>query len=92
MTARAYTLAFVALLVLTAVSFGVSMVDLGHFGVPVALAIATVKATVVALIFMHLLKAPFAYRITLVLGIAFMLLLIAFTMLDLLTRWTLNAT
>lgn len=92
MTARAYTAAFVALLVLTAASFGVSMLDLGHLGVPVALAIATAKGLIVALVFMHLLRAPFAYRLTLILGVAFMLLLLAFTLLDLATRWTVSAT
>lgn len=86
MTARAYTLAFAALLALTALSFGVSMIDLGRFGMTVALVIAAIKGTTVALVFMHLLKAPFAYRITLVFGAIFITLLLAFTMLDLMTR------
>jgi cytochrome c oxidase subunit 4 len=45
---------FVALLVLTAVTVLVSYVDLGLWNTVVALLIASVKASLVALFFMHL--------------------------------------
>ena len=43
-----------ALLVLTGVTVAVSTVDLGVFNVPVALLIASTKATLVLLFFMHM--------------------------------------
>ncbi|MFN0057444.1 MAG: cytochrome C oxidase subunit IV family protein [Planctomycetota bacterium] len=43
-----------ALLVLTVVTVGVSYIDLGRMNVVVAMAVATVKAALVALFFMHL--------------------------------------
>lgn len=43
-----------SLLVLTGVTVGVSYFDMGFFNVPIALMIASTKATVVLLFFMHL--------------------------------------
>ena len=52
---RSYFAVFITLLALTALTTGVSFVDLGGIGnVAVALAIAVIKATLVALYFMHL--------------------------------------
>jgi cytochrome c oxidase subunit 4 len=44
----------ISLLVLTGVTVGVSYFDMGFFNVPIALMIASTKATVVLLFFMHL--------------------------------------
>ena len=44
-----------ALMVMTAVTVGVSFIHLGGWNVVVALTIASIKATLVALVFMHLL-------------------------------------
>jgi cytochrome c oxidase subunit 4 len=49
-----YIAVWVALLVLTGVTVAVSYVDLGIMNVVVALVIASVKASLVALFFMHL--------------------------------------
>ncbi len=51
---RSYIIVWLALLVLTAVTWGVSYVNLGMGNVAVALLIASVKAALVALFFMHL--------------------------------------
>lgn len=52
---RAYLAIFAALLVLTTLTVVVARLDLGgSAGIVIALAIASVKATLVALIFMHL--------------------------------------
>jgi cytochrome c oxidase subunit IV len=50
------TLGFVlvSLLVLTGITVGVSYVHMGFFNVPIALMIASTKATIVLLFFMHL--------------------------------------
>ena len=51
---------FAALMVLTFITVAATWVDLGWFNLPIAMAIATVKATLVALYFMHLrYDAPF---------------------------------
>ena len=49
-----YTLTLVALLILTGMTVGAAYIDLGSGNVVVALVIATIKATLVALFFMHL--------------------------------------
>ncbi len=51
---RAYIIVWLALLVLTAVTWGVSYINLGMGNVAAALSIASVKAGLVALYFMHL--------------------------------------
>lgn len=51
---RTYLLIWAALVVLTVVTVAVSRIDLGSFNTLVAIAIATLKASLVALFFMHL--------------------------------------
>jgi cytochrome c oxidase subunit 4 len=48
-----YALIGITLLVMTGVTYGVSLIDLGPLNTIVALCIATFKATLVVLIFMH---------------------------------------
>ncbi len=45
---------YAGLMILTAVTVGVSRIDLGEMNIVVALAVAVVKGTLVALFFMHL--------------------------------------
>jgi len=51
---RTYIKTFAALIVLTVLTWQVSTINLGMLNVVVALAIASVKASLVALFFMHL--------------------------------------
>ena len=51
---RTYIIVWISLLILTAVTWWVSYVNLGMGNVAVALLIASVKAALVALFFMHL--------------------------------------
>ncbi len=51
---RTYIIVWIALLILTGVTWGVSYINLGMGNVTVALLIASVKAALVALFFMHL--------------------------------------
>ena len=51
---RTYGLVWVLLLLLTATTVVVASIDMGFLNVAAALAIATVKASLVALYFMHL--------------------------------------
>ncbi|MDO8795247.1 MAG: cytochrome C oxidase subunit IV family protein [Vicinamibacterales bacterium] len=77
-TIRSYVMVFAALLVLTGVTVGVSYVHLESIGERVALAlvVAGIKASLVALIFMHLkAERPMIYY---ALGLTAVLLVVAF--------------
>ena len=51
---RTYIVIWAVLMILIGLTAGVSFINLGEFSGPVALAIASVKALLVALFFMHL--------------------------------------
>lgn len=73
---------WLVLIVLTAVTVGVTYVDLGPFNLWVALGVALVKASLVALYFMHLkYDSPFNGLI-LIASLAFVVLFIGITLLD----------
>ena len=55
-------------------------------GAAVALGIALLKATLVALVFMEILVEPFTVRVTLVTAFAFVVLLVFFVVADVVTR------
>jgi len=94
--ARVYVRVFAALLVLTAATVGVAFSDLGGGRLHVlnalaAISIAVAKATLVILYFMH---ARYSSRLTWVFvgaGVFWLLILIALTMSDMLTRHWLPA-
>jgi cytochrome c oxidase subunit 4 len=71
-----------ALLALTAATVAVARVDLGAANVAVALAIATVKATLVALYFMHLRYEHRFHLVVLVGSVLFAVLFAAFVLFD----------
>lgn len=76
-----------ALLVLTATTVGAAFVNLGPFNPIVALLIATIKATLVVLFFMHVKGA--SEKLTgavVVAGFFFFFILIALSLADYLTR------
>ena len=83
---RTYLLVFVALLALTALTVAVAEIDLGAFNTVAALAIASMKALLVALFFMHLRSSPFITRVAIAGAVAFVLLLLGGTLDDVLTR------
>jgi cytochrome c oxidase subunit 4 len=89
--ARRYYVVWIALLVLTAVTVVVGRVHLEHgLGLLVAIVIATVKATLVALFFMHLWDHGGANRLVLVTSLFFVLLLLGLTLLDNASRFSLT--
>lgn len=77
---------WIILMVLTAVTVYVSYVDVGMFNIVVAMGVASIKATLVALFFMHL---KFEDGITwgfALFPIALLFLLIGMTIVDTFTR------
>lgn len=82
-----YFAVFFALLVGTGLTVFAATLDLGAFNAPVALGIATVKATLVALFFMHVYHASERLTKLVVIGaLFFLLLLLGLTMSDYISR------
>jgi len=82
-----YFAVFFALLVGTGLTVFAATLDLGRFNAAVALGIATVKATLVALFFMHVWHASEKLTKLVVIGaLFFLLLLLGLTMTDYATR------
>lgn len=87
-TTRTYFSTWVALLVLTGLSFGISLLPLGVVELPIALAIAAAKGGLVAAFFMHLASGQFSYRFVLLVSGLFLAIMMAFTVADVATRDT----
>jgi cytochrome c oxidase subunit 4 len=83
---RTYLAVFFALLVLTAVTTAVAFLDLGPLNTVAALGIALVKATVVALYFMHVKYSPRLVALSCAVGLVWLGLLFALTIADYDTR------
>jgi cytochrome c oxidase subunit 4 len=82
-----YFAVFAALLVGTALTVFAATLDLGAFNAPVALTIATVKATLVALFFMHVYHASEKLtKLVVIAALFFLTLLLGLTMSDYATR------
>ena len=79
------------LMVLTGVTVFASYIEMGDFNIVVALLIATVKATLVVLFFMHLYYSSKLTKVTMIAAIFFLFLLLALSLTDYLTRsWMTN--
>ncbi|MGH8014812.1 MAG: cytochrome C oxidase subunit IV family protein [Candidatus Zixiibacteriota bacterium] len=75
-----------ALLVLTAITVAVAQYHFGEFNLLIAMLVAEIKATLVALYFMHLRYDSRMYAIVFVGSLMFLAVFITFTMLDTLRR------
>ncbi|MDQ5857597.1 MAG: cytochrome C oxidase subunit IV family protein [Acidobacteriota bacterium] len=83
---KVYFAVFAALLVLTAITTAVAFVDLGPWNTVVALGIAFLKATLVALFFMHVRYSTRLTQITVAGGLFWLAILIVLTLSDFLSR------
>lgn len=73
---------FATLIALTAITVAVSYFDFGPFNLMVALGVATIKAALVALWFMHLRYDSGLNAVIFLVGVAFLGLFLAITMID----------
>lgn len=73
---------FAALMVLTVLTVAAAQIDLGTANLLIALAIATLKASLVALYFMHLRYDNPFYALIFVVGLLFLAFFLALTLLD----------
>ena len=86
-TPKTYLVVFLALQALTGLTVSLPhLVQLGHLDVPVALAIASAKALLVIMIFMHLWYSPKLNWLSMIGAVLFLAILISLTMADYLTR------
>jgi cytochrome c oxidase subunit 4 len=83
---RTYVLMLLALLVLTATTVAVAFQDLGVLNDIAALTIAVTKMLLVVLFFMHAKYSTRLTKIVIVSGIAWLLILIGFTLSDYMSR------
>jgi cytochrome c oxidase subunit IV len=90
MPVRTNIAVFVALLLLLLATVGAAKLPLGDWHFPVAMAIATAKAVLIVLFFMHLLHS---HRLAMVISVSSFLwlaIMIALTLNDYLTRGSLE--
>ena len=86
---KSYVGIFAALMVLTVVTVLVAYVNLGQLNKVVALGIASLKATLVILYFMHVKYSSRLTKLVVVSGFFFLVILLGLTMVDYGSReWT----
>jgi cytochrome c oxidase subunit IV len=83
---RIYVAIFFALALLTVVTVLAAGRDFGSFNTLIALAIATIKATLVILFFMHVRYSPRLTTLVLLSGFVFLAILIFLTASDYISR------
>jgi cytochrome c oxidase subunit 4 len=84
---KLYVSIWIALMCLTVITAGVAFIDLGPLNTVVALCIATLKAVLVVLIFMHVKYASEKLiKAVVISAIFFLFLLLALSMADYTTR------
>jgi cytochrome c oxidase subunit 4 len=85
-TKKQYALIFGILMVLTLATTAIGMIDLGRLNVVVALVIATIKALLVVLFFMHIYWSSKLNKLVVVSGVAWLALMLWLTLTDVFSR------
>ena len=81
-----YYTVFMALMVLTFITWAITYVDLGEFNLILALAVAITKAMLVIVYFMHLKWSPKLIKVTIGSSIFFLMIMFTMTLSDYLSR------
>jgi cytochrome c oxidase subunit 4 len=81
-----YLLIFLALLVFTGLTVAASRVDLGALNTPIAMAIASIKAALVILFFMHAIHSTRLTWVVIIASFVWLGVLFVLTFADYLTR------
>jgi len=85
-TKKQYALIFAILMLLTLITTAIGMIDLGRLNVVVALVIATIKALLVVLFFMHIYWSSKLNKLVVVSGVAWLALMLWLTLTDVFSR------
>ena len=83
---KVYLGIFASLMVLTAATVAAAFVSLGEFNIVIALAIATLKGSLVVLYFMHARYSPKRTQLVIVCAVFWLAIMLALTMSDYSTR------
>lgn len=83
---KTYLSVFATLLFLTFITVWIAQFDFGSFNTVIAMLVATVKATLVALYFMHLKYDNKENAVCLIAGFFFLMLMFVLSFLDIITR------
>ncbi|MGB7731135.1 MAG: cytochrome C oxidase subunit IV family protein, partial [Candidatus Acidiferrum sp.] len=75
-----YLVIILTLMCLTALTVAVAYIDLGRFNIVAALGIATIKATLVVLFFMHAKYSPKRTKLVIFAGIFWLIILLFMTL------------
>jgi cytochrome c oxidase subunit 4 len=87
---KVYLTIFLTLMAMTALTVAAAYVHLGALNTLVALSIASFKATLVVLYFMHVRHASRLTKLVVVTGLFFLAILLGETMIDYATRMWIN--
>ncbi len=83
---RLYAVIFATLLLMTLVTVDIAFYNFGMMNLSIALAVATLKATLVVLYFMHVRYSPKLVAVFAGAGFVWLLILLGLTLADFLTR------
>ena len=83
---KVYVGIFLSLMVLTAATVAAAYVNLGPVNIVIALAIASVKATLVVLYFMHARYSPMRTQLVIICAVFWLAIMLALTLSDYVTR------
>jgi len=83
---RSYVLVYLALLLLLGATIGAAYMDLGPLNLALTLLIATLKAGLVLVFFMHIRESSGLVRFFALAGLIWLVILIGLTLSDYLTR------
>ena len=83
---KIYVAIFATLMILTAATVGAAYVNLGPFNIVIALAIASLKATLVVLYFMHARYSPKRTHLVIISAVFWLAILLFLTLSDYSTR------
>jgi cytochrome c oxidase subunit IV len=81
-----YVVIFVSLMLGTAITIWAAFQNFGKFNIVIALAIATIKATLVVLYFMHARYSPKRTQLVIVCSVFWLAIMLALTLADYNTR------
>jgi cytochrome c oxidase subunit IV len=84
--AKTYLLVYLALIVLLVVTLAVAFIEMGGLNTILAVAVASIKALLVILYFMHVRYSTALTRLFIIAGFIWLLILIGLTLTDYFTR------
>jgi len=83
---KTYLAVLITLLIFTVITVAAARVDFGALNAYIAMAIASIKAALVMMFFMHLKYDDKSYLVIFGTGIFFLIVMFSFTQLDIVTR------